>query len=77
MRPEDVATDAEAAQAEADRLTQDELRLYVECAQKLKPLMTGKLLEAEPLLQREGLGRFSFCFPKLSSCSLQDSELRT
>ncbi|KAL8450389.1 hypothetical protein Emag_003235 [Eimeria magna] len=40
MSPEDVAANPGAAEAAADRLTQDELRLYVECAQKLKPLMT-------------------------------------
>ena len=40
MAPEDAAATSTAA-AE-DKLTQDELRLYVECAQKLKPLMTGK-----------------------------------
>ena len=42
MSPEDAAATAATADAAAtDRLTQDELRLYVECAQKLKPLMTG------------------------------------
>ncbi|CDJ46392.1 DNA replication licensing factor, putative [Eimeria brunetti] len=41
MRPEDAAATATAAIA-ADCLTQDELRLYVECAQKLKPIMTDE-----------------------------------
>ncbi|XP_026192216.1 DNA replication licensing factor MCM6 [Cyclospora cayetanensis] len=63
MRPEDVAATA-TAQVETDRLTQDELRLYVECAQKIKPLMTDegkrrlveayvalRLMDAQPGLQ--------------------------
>ncbi|KAL8425473.1 hypothetical protein Efla_002594 [Eimeria flavescens] len=42
MTEEDAAASTAAAGEETDRLTQDELWLYVECAQKLKPLMTGK-----------------------------------
>ncbi|CDJ38913.1 DNA replication licensing factor, putative [Eimeria tenella] len=63
MSPEDAAATATAAAA-ADSLTQDELRLYVECAQKLKPIMTDegkrrlmeayvalRLMDAQPGLQ--------------------------
>lgn len=64
MSPEDAPADSECAQGATDRLTQDELRLYVECAQKLKPLMTDegkrrlveayvalRLMDAQPGLQ--------------------------
>ncbi|CDJ57347.1 DNA replication licensing factor, putative [Eimeria maxima] len=49
LSPEDAAATATAAIA-ADCLTQDELRLYVECAQKLTPIITDeakqRLIEA-------------------------------
>ncbi|KAL8275307.1 hypothetical protein Esti_000756 [Eimeria stiedai] len=64
MSPEDAAANPGAAEAAADKLTQDELRLYVECAQKLKPLITDegkrrlveayvalRLMDAQPGLQ--------------------------
>lgn len=63
MREEDAAAEG-VGETATDRLTQDELRLYVECAQKIKPLMTDeakrrlvevyvalRLLDAQPGLQ--------------------------